>query len=295
MASFGFSAPDALKALQRVYVSDMSKIPDGKIKYTAMCNDDGCLVDDGVVVKAGENDYYLTTSTARAGQTVEWFRYHTRFDGWEFHLVNLTDALGAINIAGPNARKVLEKITDADVSNEAFPYAGYRELTLKGGIVSKTMRLGFVGELSYELHVPASVTQTVWDMLIEAGKEFGIQNFGLEAQSTLRLEKGHVIIGSESEQRNTLHDLGMGFLVKDKPEAKTVGAVALKQTKRQENRLKLVGFEMEDATRAPKDGSPVVDSRIRGWVCTARYSFYLEKISWTGVGRRSPGRYRNPN
>ena len=277
LGKFRLFGPDALKALQRVYVSDMSKIGDGKIKYSAMCNDDGCLVDDGVVAKVGENDYYLTTSTARAGQNVEWFRYHTRFDGWEFHLVNLTDALGAINIAGPNARKVLEKITDADLSNEAFPYAGFQEITLNGGIVSRTMRLGFVGELSYELHVPSSLTQTVWEMLEEAGKEFGIANFGLEAQSTLRLEKGHVIVGSESEQRTTLHDLGMGFLAKDKPEAKTVGAVALAQTKKQENRLKLVGFVMEDASRAPKDGSPVVDSRIRGWVCTARYSFSLKQ------------------
>jgi sarcosine oxidase subunit alpha len=84
LGKFRIHGPDALKALQRVYVSDMSKVKEGRIKYSAMCNDDGCVIDDGVVVKLGENDYYFTTSTGRAGQTVEWIRYHTRFDGWDF-------------------------------------------------------------------------------------------------------------------------------------------------------------------------------------------------------------------
>ena len=111
LGKFRIHGSDALKALQRVYVSDMSKVKEGRIKYSAMCNDDGCVIDDGVVVKLGENDYYFTTSTGRAGQTVEWIRYHTRFDGWDFHLVNLTDAMGVINLSGPNARKVLEELS----------------------------------------------------------------------------------------------------------------------------------------------------------------------------------------
>ncbi|MCP4363916.1 MAG: glycine cleavage T protein (aminomethyl transferase), partial [Planctomycetes bacterium] len=93
LGKFRIHGPDALKALQRVYVSDMSKCKEGRVKYTAMCNDDGCVIDDGVVVKLGENDYYFTTSTGRAGQTVEWMRYHTRYDGWDFSLVNLTDSM----------------------------------------------------------------------------------------------------------------------------------------------------------------------------------------------------------
>ncbi|GAH10971.1 unnamed protein product, partial [marine sediment metagenome] len=120
LGKFRIWGPDALKALQRVYVSDMSRVSDAKIRYSAMCNDDGCILDDGVLVKRGENDYYFTTSTARAGATVEWIRYHTRYDGWNFNMVNLTDAFGVINLAGPNARKVLAKVTDADVSNDAF-------------------------------------------------------------------------------------------------------------------------------------------------------------------------------
>lgn len=277
LGKFRIWGPDALKALQRVYVSDMSKMIDDKIKYSAMCNEDGCIVDDGVVVRCAENDYYLTTSTGRAGQTVEWLRYHTRYDGWDFNMVNLTDSLGVINLAGPNARKVFEKITDADLSNKAFTYAGYRELKVLDEIPVRTMRLGFVGELSYELHVPSSYMQAVWEALKAAGQEFGIRNFGLEAQNVLRMEKGHLIIGSESEQRTTLHDVGLGFLwSRNKPEAKTVGAVALERTLNQKDRLKLVGIRMEQPDQTPKDGSIVVDSKIRGYVCVARNSFSVK-------------------
>ena len=279
LGKFRIHGPDALKALQRVYVSDMSKIKAGRVKYSAMCNDDGCVIDDGVVVKRAENDYYFTTSTARAGATAEWIRYHTRYDGWDFHMVNLTDALGVINLSGPNARKVLEKVTDADVSDAAFPFAGYREFSVAGEqIPVRAMRLGFVGELSFELHVAASYMQALWDILLEAGAEFGIRNFGVEAQNCLRMEKCHIILGAESEQRTNLLDVGLGFLWdRTKAHAKTVGAVALRQTENAEGRLTLVGFEMEDADRAPRDGSLIVDRRIRGYVCTARKSVVLEK------------------
>ena len=278
LGKFRLWGPDALKALQRVYVSDMSRIVEGRVKYSAMCTDDGCIIDDGVVVKRGENDYYFTTSTGRAGSTVEWFRYHSRYDGWNFNMVNLTDTFGVINLAGPNSRKVLEKVTVADISNEAFPYVGYREFLINDSIPVRSMRLGFVGELSYEFHVPSSYMQALWDVLAESGEEFGIRNFGLEAQNALRLEKCHLIIGSESEQRTTLHDVGLGFLwSRNKPEAKTVGAMALKQTEKQEGRLKLVGFKMESPSRAPRDGSIIVDNAIRGYVCIARHSMTLNE------------------
>jgi sarcosine oxidase subunit alpha len=278
LGKFRLHGPDALKALQRVFVSDMGRLAPGRVKYSAMCNDDGCVIDDGVVVRTGENDYYFTTSTGRAGQTVEWIRYHTRFDGWDFHLVNLTDAMGVINLAGPEARKVLAAITDADVSNEAFPFSGYRTFTVAGEIPVRAMRLGFVGELSYELHVPSSLMQALWDIVAEAGSAFGIRPYGVEAQNVLRMEKGHVILGQESEQRTTLLDLGLGFLWdRGKKEVKTVGAVALRQVENDPGRLTLVGIEMDDPARPADDGSVIVDDRIRGYVCTMRKSLTLNR------------------
>jgi sarcosine oxidase subunit alpha len=277
LGKFRIHGPDALNALQRVHVSDMSKMTSDKIKYSAMCNEDGCIIDDGVVIRRGKNDYYFTTSSNRAGDTVAWIRYHTRYDNWNFHLVNLTDAFGVINLAGPNARRVLQKITDTDVSNDAFPFLAYRDMLIKDAVPVSALRLGFVGELSYELHVPSSYMQAVWELLEEAGKAFNIMNFGLEAQSCLRLEKGHLIIGSESEQRTTLHDVGLSHLWdRHKKDAKTVGAFALKDTEYQAGRLKLVGIKMDDASSVPQDGSIIVDEKIRGYICTARYSDTLD-------------------
>ena len=146
------------------------------------------------------------------------------------------------------------------------------------------MRLGFVGELSFELHVPASYMVSLWEMVASAGKEFNIRNFGVEAQNVLRLEKGHIILGVESEQRTNLLDVGLGFLWdRSKTDAKTVGAVALRQAEADPGRLTLVGIQME-GDRPARDGSIIVDSRVRGYVCTARKSISL------GQGRRhGPG------
>jgi sarcosine oxidase subunit alpha len=120
--------------------------------------------------------------------------------------------------------------------------------------------------------------RSLWDLIVDAGKEFNIKNFGLEAQNVLRMEKGHLIIGSESEQRTTLHDVGLGFLWdRNKPGAKTVGAVALRQTENQVGRLKLVGFKLDNPEQVPRDGAIIVDSKIRGRVCIARFSFTLKE------------------
>jgi sarcosine oxidase subunit alpha len=295
LGKFKIWGPDALKALQRVYVGDMSRIAAGKIKYSAMCNDDGCLVDDGVALQIRDHEYYLTTSTGRAGQTVEWVRYHARYEDWDFHMVDLTDAVGVINLAGPHARAVLEQVTTADVSAAEFPFAAWREFKILDRIPVRALRLGFVGELSYELHTPSSYLQSLWDVLQAAGRKLGIAPFGLEAQNVLRMEKGHLIIGSESEQRTTLHDLGLGFLwARDKSDPKTVGAAALRHTAHQRGRLKLIGIEVDDGGRVPGDGSLVVDQKIRGYICIARFSTTLQKVvgmalvdePLAGLGRR---------
>jgi sarcosine oxidase subunit alpha len=116
----------------------------------------------------------------------------------------------------------------------------------------------------------------LWRMLAEAGGEFGIRNFGVEAQNVLRMEKCHIILGVESEQRTNLLDLGLGFLWdRSKTATRTVGTVALRQAESDPNRFRLVGIEMDDRERAPRDGSLIVDQRIRGYVCTARRSFTL--------------------
>ena len=285
LGKFRIFGPDALNALQRVYISDMRTAHPGRCKYSAMCNDMGQLIDDGVVVQEGENDYYFTTSSGRAGSTVEWFRFHTRHDGWDYNLVNLTDALGSLNIAGPNARRVLQRVTTDDVSNEAFPYMACRPITVGDGVQARCLRLGFVGELSFELHAPSSYCRYLWDLLMEAGADLGIRPFGLEAQYCLRAEKGHIIIEAESEQRVTLTDIGMGWMWDRRDTAsKKVGAPALRACEKQPGRMKLVGFRVDEGQgsardgKSPRDGAVVVDGgEVVGYVCTTRRS---ETLGW---------------
>jgi sarcosine oxidase subunit alpha len=272
LGTFRIHGPDALKALQRIYVGDMSRIQPGRIKYSAMCNHDGCVIDDGVVWQVGASDYMFTTSTGRAGATSEWIRYHTRYENWDFHLVNLTDGIGVINLAGPRARDVLTRVTEADISNQAFPFAHWMDFNLQGGIPVRALRLGFVGELSYELHLPASYMPAVWKMLAEAGKNVGIKPYGVEAQNILRMEKGHVILGQESEQRTNLLDLGLGFLWARNKDITPVGADALIQSESDLSRLKLAGIQMEKSDHVPGDGCVIVDGRVIGYIGTIRHS-----------------------
>ncbi len=309
LGKFRIHGPDALRALQRVYISDMRKARTGRCMYSAMCNDMGNLIDDGVVVKDADGDYYFTTSTARAGSTVEWFRYHTRHDDWDYHLVNLTDALGSLNVAGPDARRLLERVTDGDVSNQAFPYMACRRIVVGDGMEARCLRLGFVGELSYELHVPSSRCRHVWDLLFAEGADLGVRPFGLEAQYCLRAEKGHVIAGAESEARVTLSDIGMGWLWNaDDTASKKVGAPALRACAEQPGRMKLVGIRVDEGAEPPRDGALVVDGgEIVGHVCTTRrsealgwrYGMALVREGHAGTGGRisireeeSPGRPR---
>ena len=160
------------------------------------------------------------------------------------------------------------------------------------GVEACCLRLGFVGELSFELHVPSSYCQYVWDLLFEAGADFGVEPFGLEAQYCLRAEKGHVIIGAESESRVTLMDIGMGWLWdREDTGSKKVGAPALRACEKQPGRMKLVGFRVDGSGRggagrdggepalgSPRDGAVVVHGdEIVGYVCTTRRS---EALGW---------------
>ncbi|MCD4722234.1 MAG: (2Fe-2S)-binding protein, partial [Desulfobacula sp.] len=280
LGKFRIFGPDALKALQRVYISDMSQVTSGKLKYSAMLNTSGAVLDDGVVTKMADNDYYLTTSSAWAAEAESWIRYHTRYADLDFHIVNLSNTLAAINIAGPKSRQILQKLTENDVSNNNFPYMGYKDILLKDMVMAKTLRVGFLGELSYEIHFPASYGPAVWDKLLKAGKEFGLMPIGLEAQNISRMEKGHVIIGLETEQNTNLRDLSLGFLWDQKDaENQKVGAPALKFSQGQKGRTKLVGLEITDGQDCPGDGAIIYqDNTIVGHVCTVRKSITLNKI-----------------
>ena len=169
---------------------------------------------------------------------------------------NLTGAVAAVNVAGPNARKLMEKITDIDVSNEAFTYLDAKHAHV-AGVPALILRIGFVGELGYEIHFPSPHGEYLWDALFEHGKEWDAAPFGLEPQRILRLEKQHILVGQDTDGESNPLEAAMSWIVKlDKDDF--VGKWAVEHVKERGLEWMLVGFEKPDGSSArrgrPGDG-----------------------------------------
>ena len=270
--------PDAAEFLERVYISKYAGLKVGMTRYAVMCDESGVVIDDGVVARLADDHFYFTTTTSGAATIYrELSRLNTM---WKLNcgIVNHTGAFAAVNVAGPKARQVLAGLTDIDLSGSAFPYLGLRVGTV-AGIPARLMRVGFVGEWGYEIHVPANYGGALWDALMAAGKAEGIRPFGVEAQRLLRLEKGHIIIGQDTDGLTTPSEAGLDWAVKmDKPFF--VGQRSLKIVAKKPLRQTLVGFMLPAGFTgtAPKECHLVIqDGQIAGRITSIAWSPSLER------------------
>lgn len=234
------AGPDALAFLERVYAGRFARLTVGKLSYGLACDESGVIIDDGLVARLGEDRYYVTATTTGAAAL---YREMQRLAiVWQMNvaLANLTGQLAGLNLAGPRSREVLAGLTDVDLSPQDFPFLGARE-GLVAGVRAILMRVGFVGELGYEIHVPASCGLHVWTALAEAGRRFDLRPFGVEAQRLLRLEKGHVIVGQDTDALTHPYEIDAEWAVgKNKPFF--VGQRSLQILKAQPLTRKLVGI-----------------------------------------------------
>jgi sarcosine oxidase subunit alpha len=193
-------------------------------------------------------------------------------------LVNLTGARSAINLAGPYARDVLAKLTDLDLSTTAFPYLAVREAAV-AGIPAILMRVGFVGEWGYEIHVAAESAPALWDALLKVGAAYGIAPFGVEAQRLLRLEKGHLIVGQDTDGLTTPRQAGLEWAVKlDKPFF--IGQRSLQAVAKQPIKQTLVGFMLDPDFQGtpPQECHLIIDrTEIAGRVTSIAFSPTLKR------------------
>jgi sarcosine oxidase subunit alpha len=277
--------PGATELLERTYVNRWSDLKAGATRYGVMCNEDGILFDDGVGTRLGADRYYLTSTTGNAEAVYQWLEQWRVLWRLDVTIINHTAALAGMNLAGPQARQVLRKLTALDLSNSAFPYLGCREADV-GGVPCRLFRIGFVGELGYEIHCPSAYALHVWEALVEAGSEFGIMPCGIEAQRVLRLEKGHLIIGVDSDALSQPFEANLEWLVRlDKP--RFHGREPLMRLKARGPRARLIGFTMEDRKLVPDEGCQVVEQgRPAGRVTSARFSPTLEQsigLAWVPV------------
>jgi len=184
--------------------------------------------------------------------------------------VNVSSSLAAINVAGPQSRELMSRLTDADVSAATLPYLKMAEADVCG-VPAMILRIGFVGELSYEVHFPSAYAEHVWESMIEEGADFGILPFGLESQRILRLEKQHIIVGQDTDALSTPYGAGLGWMVKlDKEDF--LGRAALADDAARGLQERLVGFKV-DTGGLPLEGAALVSAgRPVGRVCSSRWS-----------------------
>ena len=261
---------DAPQLLDRLYTHRFSDLPVGRIRYGLMTSDNGVIMDDGTVTRLAEDRYFVTTTSGNADVIEEWFNWWNAGAANCAHVVNVTAAYGAVNVAGPRARETLAKLTDIDLSRRGFRYMRSAQGEV-AGIPCLLLRIGFVGEAGWEVHFPAEYGEYTWNSIMEAGREFGISPFGLEAQRILRLEKGHVIVGQDTDAVSTPLDVGSDWAVRfDKDDFIGRGGLAINAGRGPQQRL--VGFVMPRVA-APLDGTPVLSGgRPVGRVTSARLS-----------------------
>ncbi len=269
---------DAAEFMNRIYTFTFLKQPVGKTCYAAMTNEYGVVIDDGVACRMSDDHFYVTATTNGVTQAYrEMLKWNAQWR-LDVHLVNVTSALAAVNLAGPDSRKVLEKLTDLDVSAKAFPYLACREGEVANIANARLMRVGFVGELGYEIHVPSRHGTCLWDALMEAGKEFSIKPFGVETQRLLRLEKGHIIVGQDTDGMTHPGEVDLNWAIAhNKPFY--VGGRSVDIHMARLHKRKLVGFKLPKNTAKPEEGHLVLNGTdVSGNVTSCEYSPTLDAI-----------------
>jgi sarcosine oxidase subunit alpha len=292
------SGPDVPALLERVYTNRWRQLPVGRVRYGVMVNEEGVVLDDGVTARLDDQLYYMTTTSSGAGAVYEWIEWWLQ-SGWELdvQLLPATELRAAMNLTGPRARQVLAKvISDVDLDNDAFPYLHIRQGSVAGA-PAVLMRIGFTGELGYEIHTPSGYGLHVWEALMEAGEEFGIRPFGVEAQRVLRLEKGHLIVGQDTDALSNPYEANLGWVVKlDKEDF--LGKPALRMASQRGAEKRLVGFEMpdgavpEEANQIVRPGEGPLGLEIIGRLTSVRYSPTLDKViglGWLPAEMAEPG------
>jgi sarcosine oxidase subunit alpha len=280
--------PDAPRLLDRLYTNRWSGLEIGAVRYGVMTNEEGVILDDGITARLSEDWFYMTTTSSGAARVFEWIQWWlgSGFD-LDVHAVGGTDLHAAMNLTGPLSRHVLSKVVaGVDLGKGAFPYMRVRQGKV-AGVPALLLRIGFTGELGYEIHVPSGFGLHVWEALLAAGAEYDIRPFGVEAQRILRLEKGHIIVGQDTDGLTHPLEAGMEWAV-DFRKDDFVGRPSLLRLQEREATQALVGFTMADdvppaeGTQVVRPGEGPIGLEIIGRVTSARFSPTLGKVIGLG-------------
>jgi sarcosine oxidase subunit alpha len=273
------SGPDAIDFLQFMLPGKYGKFEVGRTRYSIMVGEDGILFEDGTISHLEQGKYYLTTTTGNQDAINALFQWWLLVEDFDVQVKNLSLANAAVNVTGLESREFLQKLVKIDMSNESFPYMHCRQASIAGVPVS-FYRIGFTGELGYEIHFPAEYGESMWNHLMAEGEEFALNPFGVETQRILRLEKGHFIPGTDTDALSSPYETGVGFAIKD-DKVDFVGKAFVQNFKERGIENKLVTYQLEPNDPIPDDGVAVLEKgKIAGRVTSSRLSPTLKR----GIG-----------
>ena len=283
---------DAATFLNKVYCNAFAKLAVGKVRYGLMLREDGIAMDDGTAGRLAEDHFVVTTTTAKAAAVYQHLEFVRQclYPDLDVQLISTTEAWAQYAVAGPNSRKLLQKIVDPefDISNEAFPFMGCGNITVCGGLRARLFRISFSGELAFEIAVPSRYGDALMRQLMYKGEEFNVTPYGTEALGVMRIEKGHAA-GNELNGTTSALNLGMGRMVSKKKDS--IGSTLSERAgMNEEDALMQVGIQPIDPTNKITAGGhlmaadgPVDAAHDQGYVTSAAFSPTLSSMIGLGM------------
>ena len=259
LGKIDIQGPDAAEFLNRIYTNGWKGLAVGGCRYGLMLGEDGMVFDDGVTVRLGAEHFHMTTTTGNAAHVLDWMEswLQTEWPELAVYCTSCTEQWAVAALCGPNARELLAELCpDLDLSAEAFPHMTWRAGSV-AGLEARIFRIGFTGELSFELNVPAGHGPALWETLMAAGEKYAITPFGTEAMHVLRAEVGYIMVGQETDGTVTPDDLGLGRMVSSKKDFLGKRSLSRSDTARRD-RPQLVGLLTDDPGLRVPEGAQLI-------------------------------------
>jgi 4-methylaminobutanoate oxidase (formaldehyde-forming) len=288
-AKFVLTGPDALASLNWICANDIDK-PVGSLTYTQMLNERGGIECDLTVARTGETEFSIVTGTGFATHDFDWIRRNVP-SGANAQLVDVTSGMSVLSLMGPMSRSILEAACDdADgmLANEVFPFGSLRRLSIAGCEVN-ALRITYVGELGYELHLPVEFAVSVYEALVLAGRRFGLVNAGYRAIESCRLEKGYRAWGSDIGPDHTPIEAGLGWACKDRSDVDFIGRGAVASQRAAGVRKRLAGFTTDPSVVLLGRETIYRDGERVGWLSSAGFGYTLDRSIGYGYVRHADG------
>ena len=286
-AKYELSGPGAAQALDWICANHVTKDP-GRLTYTQMLNSRGGIECDLTVARLADDLFYIVTGTGFRPHDAAWIRSHIP-QGSKAHLTDVTEDWGTLSLMGPKSRHILSAVTDADVSNAAFPFGHVREIAIAGHRV-RALRVTYVGELGWELHMPIAGAGEVFDALMAAGEPLGLKPTGYRAIESLRLEKGYRAWGSDITPNDSPFEAGLGWAVKLRHNIDFMGRAAAERAASMPLKKRMAGFTVEDPGITLLGRETILrDGEFAGYLSSGGFGYTIGKPVGYGYLRRADG------